>query len=599
MDSRTNSGSAKNAWGKRWVKVVTVLFALVIILVFIVPLFVNADTFRPMIESDISSAVGRKVTLGHLSFSLWTGSIKADNIVIADDPNFSQQPFFQAKSLRIGVETGAFLFHREVHITNFVADSPEIHLISAQNGTWNYSSIGHSSPQNQQQAEQHSGATPTAQQPARPANTPEQSTPAPSTAPQQQSSTASGITIGDLKISNGSVIVSSNPPHGQPFVYNNVDVSVKNVSYTQSMPFTLTASLPANGTVHLDGAAGPINQQNTADTPLQATLSVKSFNPVKAGVLPASEGISMDADIEAQVHSDGHTLTSTGKVHALHLQLSPQGSPSPQPVDMGYKLSDDLQARTGRIEDLTVQAGSAAAHANGTFRMAGDNIELNVKLSAPNLSVDQLEALLPAVGIRLPSGSSLHGGTLTANLTLTGTEKAPDIAGPIQVDNTRLAGFDLGSKIQGLKTLGGTGGGTSIQKLSANVHSTVPSTQLSNIDCVVPAIGEATGNGTVSAAGALDFHLTAKLNSNSTVGGLANTATSAIGGMAGNFLHSSATNGVPLTVTGTTSNPVIRADVGSMVRSQTGGLFGKSSSGQQQKTTPGGLLGGLLGKKPQ
>lgn len=581
MEDR-REGFARQAWGKRWVKVLTIVVAVVVILIFIVPLFVNADTFRPTVESQISSAIGRKVTLGHLSFSLWSGSIKAEDIAIADDPNFSQQPFFQAKSLRIGVETAAFLFHRQVHITSFVADSPEIHLISGQNGTWNYSTIGQSTPQSQ--AQQQSSAAPAG-------------TSAPAGSSQQQSSSASGITIGDLKISNGSVTVSSNPPHGQPFVYNNVDVSVKNVSYTQAMPFTLTANLPANGTVHLDGTAGPINQQNAANTPLQATLNVKSFNPVKAGVLPASEGISMDADIDAQVHSDGRTLTSTGKIHALHLQLSPGGSPAPQPVDMSYNLSDDLNARTGRIEDISVQAGSAAAHANGTFRMAGDDVQLNVKLSAPNLSVDQLEALLPAVGIRLPSGSSLHGGTLTANLVLTGTAKAPDIAGPVEVANTRLAGFDLGSKIQGLKALGGTGGGTTIQKLSANVHSTVPSTQLSNIDCVVPAIGEATGQGTVSAAGALDFHLTAKLNSNSTVGGLANTATSALGGVAGNFLHSTATNGVPLTVTGTTSSPVIRADLGSMVRSQTGGLFGKSSSGQ--KTTPGGLLGGLLGKKPQ
>lgn len=593
-DRRESAGFAKQTWGKRWVKVVTIIVAVVIVIVLIVPLFINADTFRPMLESKISSALGRKVTLGHLSFSLWSGSIKADDIAIADDPNFSQQPFFEAKSLRIGVETGAFVFHHEVHITSFVADSPEVHLISGQNGTWNYSSLGHSSTGQAQQ--QSAGEHPNAPQPQQ-SGAKQPSAPAPDNAPQQQSS-ASGITIGDLKINNGSVTVSSNPPHGQPFVYSNVDVTMKNLSYTQSMPFTLTASLPGNGSVHLDGAAGPINQQDTAATPLQATLSVKSFNPVKAGVLPASEGISMDADVDAQVHSDGHTLTSSGKIHALHLQLSPGGSPAPQPVDMGYQVSDDLQARTGRIEDLTVQTGSVAAHANGTFRMAGENVELNVKLSAPNLPIDQLEALLPAVGIRLPSGSSLHGGTLTANLAVTGTAKAPDISGPVNIANTRLAGFDLGSKIQGLKALGGTGGGTDIQKLSANVHSTVPSTQLTNIDCVVPAIGEATGNGTVSAAGALDFHLTAKLNSNSTVGGLANTATSAIGGIAGNILHSTATNGVPLVVSGTTSNPVIRADLGSMVKSQTGGLLGKSSSGQ--KTTPGGLLGGLLGnKKPQ
>ena len=578
-------------------KVTTLVVALVVIIVFVVPLFVNADTFRPMIENQISSALGRKVTLGHLSFSLWSGSIKADSIEVADDPSFSQTPFLQTKSLRIGIETGAFLFHRQVHVTDFVADSPEIHIISGQNGTWNYSSLGHSAPANPQQP--GGGAPSSTQHPANSTSPSTQQKPgtSPATAPSEQSG-ASGITIGDLKIKNGSVTVSSNPPHGQPFVYNNVDVTVKNLSYTQSMPFTITASLPGNGSVSLEGTAGPVAQDNLASTPVQAKLDVKSFNPVKAGVLPASEGISMDADVQAQVHSDGKTLTSAGKIHALHLQLSPAGSPAPQPVDISYNISDDLNAQAGRITDITAQAGSAVAHANGTFRTAGENVELNVRLSAPNLSVDQLEALLPAVGIRLPSGSSLHGGTLSANLTIAGTAKAPDISGPVEIANTRLAGFDLGSKIQGLKALGGTSGGTSIQKLSANVHSTVPSTQLSNIDCVVPAIGEATGQGTVSAAGALDFHLTAKLNSNSAIGGVANAASNALGGIAGNVLHSTTTNGVPMTVSGTTSNPVIRADIGSIVRNQTGGLLGNGNTGQQ-KPSVGGLLGGLLGKKPQ
>lgn len=565
----------RTAWSKRWVKVTTIIVAVVVIILFVVPLFINADTFRPILESDISSALGRKVTLGHLSFSLWSGSIKAENIAIADDPSFSQTPFFQAKSLSIGVETGAFLFHRQVHITDFVSDSPEIHLISARNGTWNYSTIGQSSSASvpSQNASRQSASTPNSAQ--------------------QESSSASNITIGDLKIKNGSVIVSSAPTTGQPFVYSNVDVTVKNLSYTQSMPFDIAASLPGNGSLHLEGTAGPVSQQNAADTPLQATLSVKDFNPVKAGVLPASEGISMNADVQAQVHSDGRSVTSTGKVHALHLQLSPGGSPAPQPVDIGYNLSDDLNARTGQVSDVSAQAGSAVAHGKGTFRMAGDNVELNMHLSAPNLSIDQLETLLPAIGIRLPSGSSLHGGTLSANLAITGTTKAPDISGPVEIDNTRLAGFDLGSKIQGLKAPGGTGGGTSIQTLHADMHSTVPSTQIANINCVIPALGTATGSGTVTAAGGLDFHLTAKLNANSTVGGVANAATGAIGGFAGGLLHSGASNGVPLTITGTTSSPVIRADIGSMVKNQAGGLLGGNNG--QQKKNAGGLIKGLLG----
>src|SRR6185437_14877696 len=109
----------RKALGYRWVKIAVGVVAAIILLLIVVPFFVNADTFRPTVESEISSALGRKVTLGHLSFSLLSGSLVADNVSIADDPAFSSAPFFQAKSLRIGVTTGALLFHHQVRITDF------------------------------------------------------------------------------------------------------------------------------------------------------------------------------------------------------------------------------------------------------------------------------------------------------------------------------------------------------------------------------------------------------------------------------------------------------------------------------------------------
>ena len=65
----------------------------------------------------------------------------------------------------------------------------------------------------------------------------------------------------------------------------------------------------------------------------------------------------------------------------------------------------------------------------------------------------------------LPSGSRLKGGTLSAQLTVTGPVNAITIAGPVELDNSQLSGFDLGSKIQGINPIGGTSGGTEIQKL--------------------------------------------------------------------------------------------------------------------------------------
>lgn len=537
----------------RWLKILLFILAALILLLLIVPFFVNADTFRPTAESELSSVLGRRVTLGHLSLSLFTGSLVANDIAIADDPAFSTNPFFQAKSLHIGVDIGSLLFHHQLHIHSFTADEPQIHLISKTNGTWNYSSLGSS--------------------------------------PSSTSSRSSGtpnVSIGNFKINNGSVDVSSIPAQGAPFVYNHVNIDVKNVSFTTPMPFTVSAELPANGTVKLSGTAGPVGRPNAVDTPLQASIEIANFNPVAAGVIPASDGVSMIANLNAQLDSNGKTLTVSGKMQAAQLKLSPKGTPAPHPVDIDLHATNNLGAQSGQINDLAIHTGAVAAHVTGTYQVVGQTVNLNLHLAAPGLPVDGLEQFLPAVGIQLPSGSSLHGGTLTAQLDITGPAAGPRIAGPVSIDNTELAGFSLGSKIQGLTAKPGsaTSSGTQIQKLSANVVNTPQGTQLSQINCIVPAIGSATGNGSVAASGALNFQLLAKL-SNTGIGGAASAVMSSIGGTLGSLLNSTVSNGIPLSVTGTSSDPHISANLGAM--------FKGKGSGNTKKQTPGGFLGGLFG----
>ena len=179
----------------------------------------------------------------------------------------------------------------------------------------------------------------------------------------------------------------------------------------------------------------------------------------------------MLADIAAQVTSNGQTLTSNGTVRATRLQLVAGGSPAPSPVDINYTVDHNLESRSGQISDLGINTGGVTVHVNGTYTIKGSQTNLALHLAAPNLPINQVEALLPAVGVRLPSGSRLQGGTLTATLAITGPATAPTITGPVQVDNTRLTGFDLSSKIGGLKPVSSSQGGTEIQTLRANVNS--------------------------------------------------------------------------------------------------------------------------------
>lgn len=530
---------------RRWVKVAIGVVAAIILLLIIVPLFVNADTFRPTVEDQLSTLLGRRVTFDHLSFSLFRGSLVAQNIVIADDPAFSTDPFVKARKLSIGVEVVPLLFSRQVRITNFSIDSPAIKLVQNQAGKWNFSSIG------------GTAAKPTSAQ--KPAAIPD-------------------LTVGRLKIGNGTVTVTSVPPTGKPFVYSGVNIGVQQFSFAKSFPFDLSANLPAGGTLKLNGHAGPLSQKDASDTPFQASLQIRHLDPVAAGMIEPSKGISMVDDIDAQIASNGTTTSSSGKISAAKLQLSPTGSPAAQPVNIDYQLSDDLDARTGKVEDIAIHTGSAVAHVTGGFRFTPQAVVLDLHLSAPNLPVDQVEQLLPVVGIKLPSGSSLHGGTLTGNLAITGPATETTISGPVELDNTSLAGFDLGSKIQGLNPFGGTSKGTQIQTVKANLKSSPQSTDISDIYGNVPAIGTATGSGTVSPSGTLNFKLVAKLNSSNVVGAAVNSATNAatnaLGNLAGGFFGKksggapapAASRGIPIAITGTAQSPSIRANIGAMLK---------------------------------
>ena len=521
---------------KRWVKVLVAVIAVVIVVIALIPFFVNADTFRPMLQEELSSTLGRKVTLGHLSFSLLSASLVAKDISIADDPAYSTSPFLQAKLFHIGVEVAPFLFHRKISITHLTIDSPAIQLIQSQDGKWNFSSIGGDSP------------TPATRQPT----------------------AIPDLTIGALTISNGSATVSSIPATGKPFVYSKVDLSIRQFAFTKSFPFQLSASLPGEGTLQLSGDAGPLSKKNAADTPFHASLAIKHLDPVAAGLIDPGKGISMVADINSQLESDGTVLKSTGKIQAAHLQLARTGSPAPNPVNIDYAISDNLDTRTGQVSDLAIHTGSVAVHVNGSFRSTPQAILLDLRLAAPNLPIDQLEQLLPAVGVRLPSGSALQGGTLTTNLSITGPATATTISGPVEIDNTRLAGFDLGSKIQGLNPFGSTRGGTAIQTLRTNVNSSPQITQFTNIYGSVPSIGTATGSGSVTPAGALNFNLLAKLSATSGIGSAVNQAANSVGGFLGKALqftaHTASSSGIPITITGTTTNPSIHANLAAMLR---------------------------------
>ena len=126
---------------KTALKVIGIVIAVLIVAAIALPFLVNVNSFRPQIESNLSSALGRPVKVGNLSLSILSGSVRADQLSIADDPKFSQAPFIQAKSLKVGVELMPLLFNKQLNITHIGIDHPEITLLRNRDGVWNFSSL--------------------------------------------------------------------------------------------------------------------------------------------------------------------------------------------------------------------------------------------------------------------------------------------------------------------------------------------------------------------------------------------------------------------------------------------------------------------------
>jgi len=504
--------------------------------------FVDANTFRPMIESRLSAALSRKVTLGALSLSVMTGSLVANDLAIADDPKFGQTPFFTAKRLRIGVQMKPLIFNRQLIVRSFEVDAPQIHLIRTEDGTWNFSTLSHGV----------------------------------ATQDTTQSANLPDLPVGLITIKDGSANVETLPVQRNPQVYNHLNIKLEHFSLAEAFPFTVTASLPGDGKVGVSGTVGPINPQDAASTTFDGQLTIKHLDPVVAGYVDAAAGISMLAGLDAHIVSDGINVTSDGKVHAEHLILLKGGKAAPHPLDVNYQVSHSLKGNSGQVSDLALETGAVAIHIKGTYQLAANEPVFDLKLRAQSVPIDGLQALMPAVGVKLPNGAVLKGGTLSANFAIKGSAKDNVIVGSYEIKNTELVGYNLGSKISGIAALGGikTGDSTAIEISRADVRITKSGSETTNIYSVLPALGESTGSGTVSPSGALNFRLISKVTNAKGLNKVGINILTKLNSTSAAAKPSTAI-GIPINITGTAENPVITADVNGLVKGNAATLRSK------------------------
>jgi AsmA protein len=585
----------------RTLRIILVIVAVLIVLVLAAPFLIPVNQFRPTIEDKASAALGRKVNVGNLSLSLFSGSLAADNLSIADDPKFSKSPFLSAKSIKVGVELLPLILRKELNITAIVIDTPEVTLLRSGGGEWNYSSFGAAAAKAQ--------GKPAAQQ------------------------SLGQFSVEKLELRSGRIVIGSVNSQKRS-IYDKVDLTATSVSLTGKFPVTLTASLPGGGDLKLDGTSGPLDQENTVLTPVNAKLTVSNLNLATTGILDPSAGLGGLLDLNATLASQNGEANVSGSAKLSKALLIAGGSPAAIPVIVDFNTKYDLRKSRGVLEPSTLKIGNAVCHLSGTYEVPADSdtAVLQIKVQGQDMPAKDLEAFLPALGIHMPSGASLQGGTLSTNLELSGPTNKLVTSGNVGLFNAKLAGFDLGSKLSAVSKLVGlnTGKDLDIQKMTTNLHMAPTGIEAQNFQAVVPSLGTVVGNGTIDAKNNLDFKMAATLKNaiggaagaagsaatgaaSNALGGLLGNMTGGAGGAAGGLLgnckNASGGSGptLPFQVKGTMSDPKFIPDVGGvaagMLKSQLscfGGSSQAKASPQQQQQNPNNpvdAIGGLFKKK--
>jgi len=528
-------------------KIIGIVIVVLIVIAIALPLFINVNSYRPEIESNVSAALGRAVKMGNLSLSILSGSVEANELSIADDPKFSNGSFIQAKTLKVGVELMPLIFSKQLNVTHLVIEKPQIAILRNREGVWNFSSLGNQAGQ-------------TAKAPAKSGG----------------GSAGQNVSVGKLEISDGTISLGSVPARRNPVVYDKVNVTMKDFSFTSSFPITVSARLPGGGSLKLEGTAGPMNPTDASLTPVQAKVSLAKLDLAQSALVEPQLGLAGVADFEGTVNSDGHVAKATGTLKASGLKVVPKGSPATVPVQVAFTVDDDLQKQTGQLTQGDVTIGKALAKLSGTFDLHGETPSVHMKLNGQSMPVDDLEGILPAVGVTLPTGSKLKGGTLNVDFDAVGPIDKIVATGTIRMSNSSLAGFSVASKLSAIPGLGGkqSSNDTVIQNMSSDVRYSTEGTRLDKLDVEVPSLGTVTGSGTISPSNQLDFKLVANLS------GVGGGVTKVVG-------HGS--GGIPVTVGGTTSSPTFMPDMKALATNQIKGLetTGKSI----------GKVGGIFGKK--
>jgi AsmA protein len=419
-------------------KIAIVPASAIVILVAAVLIFAatfNVNKYRPTIQSELQKRLGRAVTLGDMHLGVFPPRFRVYDLAIADDPRFSPDaPFVKAQELDVSVKLLPLL-HKQVEINSLSLEKPSVSLIKNPAGVWNFASLGPPPEATTPPPEAKGQPAPARQSPSeKPAGPP----------PQPQ------FSVEQLTIQDGQVSLLDQTKAKTPSLYDHIDVILKN--FAPNRPFNIEASAHMVGTrseeVRLQGAGGPLVQQDLAKTSFHGTLDLKQVGVadfskfLNSPVLNGTDGIltgqtKIDND-SGKLSAHGETNVQNAKVHGMELGY---------PISAEYDLTDDLPLDMITIRRFALKLGSTPLEMSGTVDAKATPAQLNLNLRAANVSIAEAAKLAAAAGFALSPGTVVTGN-VNANIQARGPAAKPALNGTVTANSVQASGKGIAQPVQ-------------------------------------------------------------------------------------------------------------------------------------------------------
>ncbi|MCX6612310.1 MAG: AsmA family protein [Acidobacteria bacterium] len=392
-------------------------------------LLVDPQKLSPALVAQLSKSLGRNTSIEKLDYKLFPPSFRATNLVIADDPAFSDKPFLKAADLEIRPAILP-LFSGRLELQSVRIIEPVFELIENSRGIWNFDSIGGSS----------------------------------------QSSEPNSLSLTQLIIEKANLGIKR--PDTARDLYSNLSAELRD--YAQAKPFSLklAAQMPSGKAIE---AAGTITSAGGKTTFSQFTLTLASLKASLEGEV-SSSAMNIEVKIPKSpiadaaplfLHSSmaakgdvvaGIKITGSPKAPVLNGRLDitgfeVSGGEIKQPVKTA-KLSLALTPERIMLEPANVSSGSTQLQTFGVISNYARAPRLEATLIAPDAQIAELLSIARAYGMSSVEGIKATGqakvqirasGLLEARtpLAFSGTGSlrnanivAPSITKPIEISST-------------------------------------------------------------------------------------------------------------------------------------------------------------------